>query len=72
MPLTPEQLQRLLDEPIDSWDVCNLLSGTVDFLEFSESNLAWQRRRELQRAQERVHVPVREAPFVTSFRQAKR
>lgn len=56
MPLTLEQLQRLLDEPIYSWDVSNLLSGTVDFLEFSEHNLAWQRRRELQRAQERANA----------------
>ncbi|MDT8843673.1 hypothetical protein [Paraburkholderia fungorum] len=56
MPLTSEQLQRLLDEPIYSWDVCNLLSGTVDFLAFSESNLVWQRRRELQRARERANA----------------
>ncbi|ALE55202.1 MULTISPECIES: hypothetical protein [Paraburkholderia] len=56
MPLTSEQLQHLLDEPIYSWDVCNLLSGTVDFLAFSESNLVWQRRRELQRARERANA----------------
>lgn len=50
MTLTPKELQRLIDEPIYSWDVCGLLSGIVDFLEFSENNLQWQRQREVRRA----------------------
>lgn len=52
MLLKPEALQKLLDEPIYSWDVSTLLSGIVDFLEFSERNLNWQRRREIQRARQ--------------------
>ncbi|MDA8351517.1 MAG: hypothetical protein M0038_22465 [Pseudomonadota bacterium] len=52
MPITPDELQRLLDEPIYSWDVSTLLSGIVDFLEFSEQNLTWQRRREIRRAEQ--------------------
>ncbi len=52
MPLTPNELQKLLEEPIYSWDVSTLLSGIVDFLEFSERNLNWQRRREIQRARQ--------------------
>ena len=50
MSLTPEQVYRLLHEPIYSWDVAARLSGIVDFLEFSERNLAWQRQREVRRA----------------------
>lgn len=50
MTLTPKELQRLIDEPIYSWDVCGLLSGIVDFLEFSENNLQSQRQREVRRA----------------------
>ncbi len=52
MPLKPDDLQRLLEEPIYSWDVSTLLSGIVDFLEFSERNLNWQRRREIERARQ--------------------
>ena len=52
MPLKPDDLQRLLEEPIYSWDVSTLLSGIVDFLEFSEQNLNWQRRRAIERARQ--------------------
>jgi len=48
---TPEELDRLLNQTIYSWDVSSLLSGVVDFLEFSEGNLSWQRRRDLRRAE---------------------
>lgn len=48
---TQEQLDRLLNEPMYSWDVSSLLGGIVDFLEFSEGNLSWQRRREVRRAE---------------------
>lgn len=51
MKLTPDQVRSLLDQPIYSWDVCSLLSGIVDYLEFSEQNLAWQRARDVRRAQ---------------------
>ncbi len=50
MHLTAEQVDRLLNSTIYSWDVSSLLSGIVDFLEFSESNVAWQREREVRRA----------------------
>ena len=52
MPLKSDDLQRLLEEPIYSWDVSTLLSGIVDFLDFSERNLDWQRRREIERARQ--------------------
>ena len=51
MKLTDEQLARLLDSTIYSWDVSSHLSGIVDFLDFSERNLAWQREREVRRAE---------------------
>ena len=50
--MTPEQIQRLLTEPLYSWDVSALLSGIVDYLAFSEQNLASQREQEVQRARE--------------------
>lgn len=50
MSLTPEQVRRHLEEPVYSWDVSSLLSGIVDYLEFSEQNLGSQRQREVQRA----------------------
>lgn len=56
MPLTPNELQRLLEELIYSWDVSTLLSGVVDFLEFSERNLDWQRRREIERARQEAEA----------------
>jgi hypothetical protein len=49
--LTDEQLARLLNSTIYSWDVSSRLSGIVDFLDFSERNLAWQREREVRRAE---------------------
>lgn len=52
MTLTPEQIGRLLNEPIYSWDVSGLLAGIVDFLDFSENNISWQREREVRRARE--------------------
>jgi hypothetical protein len=56
MPLTPDEPRRLLEEPIYSWDVSTLLSGVVDFLEFSERNLDWQRRREIERARQEAEA----------------
>lgn len=49
---TQEELDRLLNQTIYSWDVSSLLRGVADFLEFSEGNLYWQRRRELKKAEE--------------------
>ncbi len=51
MSLTPEQIDRFLQEPIYSWDILTLLSGIVGYLAFSEQNLAWQRQPEVRRAQ---------------------
>lgn len=48
--LTQADLDRLLNQPIYSWDTSTILSGVVDFLEFSEGNLSWQREREIQKA----------------------
>jgi hypothetical protein len=53
---TLDELQKLLDEPIYSLDAVSLLSGLVDFLMFSESNLAWQREREIYRARQEAEA----------------
>jgi hypothetical protein len=52
MALSQADLDRLLDQPIYSWDTSTMLSGVVDFLEFSESNLSWQREREIKKARD--------------------
>ena len=54
--MTPEDAERFLDLTIYSWDVTTLLHGIVDYLEFSERNLVWQRRREVVRATEEAKV----------------
>lgn len=50
MRFTPKQIETFINEPFYSWDVRTTLAGIVDFLEFSERNLAWQREREVRRA----------------------
>ena len=46
--LTQEKLDRLLSQPMYTWDISTMLSSVVDYLEFSEENLSWQKRRETQ------------------------
>lgn len=41
-------LQRFLDTPIEAFDFQFMIGDVKDFLEFSESNIDWQYRRELQ------------------------
>lgn len=41
-------LQKFLDTPIDALDFQFMIGDVKDFLEFSESNIDWQYRRELQ------------------------
>ena len=41
-------LDRLLNEPTYAWDFQYMIGDVEDFLDFSESNIAWQHRRELQ------------------------
>lgn len=50
--LTKEELDRLLSQPMYTWDISTMLSGVVDYLEFSEENLSWQKRREIKYAKE--------------------
>jgi len=69
--VTPEEIDRLLNEPIYSWDVSSLLSGIVDFLAFSERNLSWQRRREVRRAQQEaadLEIEPEDAYFLSQAR----
>lgn len=40
--------QKLLDTPIEAFDFQFMIGDVKDFLEFSESNIDWQYRRELQ------------------------
>ena len=46
--LTKEEIDRLLSQPIYTWDTSTMLNGVVDYLEFSEENLSWQRKREIK------------------------
>lgn len=48
--LTNEELEQLLSQPMYAWDICTMLSGVVDYLEFSEDNLSWQKKRDIERA----------------------
>lgn len=41
-------LQKFLDTPIEAFDFKFMIGDVKDFLEFSESNIDWQYRRELQ------------------------
>lgn len=41
-------LEKFLDTPIDAFDFQFMIGDVKDFLEFSESNIDWQYRRELQ------------------------
>lgn len=50
--LTQFDLDHFLSEPIYSWNAAVEFSGVIDFLEFAEGNLAWQRRRAVRKAQE--------------------
>ena len=46
--MTEFDLQKFLDTPIDAFDFQFMIGDVKDFLEFSESNIDWQYRRELQ------------------------
>ncbi|TAJ91799.1 MAG: hypothetical protein EPO31_13915 [Gammaproteobacteria bacterium] len=48
--LAEYDLERLLNQPIYSWDTATMLENIVDYLEFSEQNLSWQRKREIRSA----------------------
>jgi len=41
-------LQKFLDTPIEAFDFQFMIGDVKDFLEFSESNIDWQYRREMQ------------------------
>jgi hypothetical protein len=41
-------LQKLLNTPVEAFDFQFMIGDVKDFLEFSESNIEWQYRRELQ------------------------
>lgn len=43
-------VDRLMNQTFYSWDTATMLGDVIGFLEFSEANLAWQRRRERQKA----------------------
>ena len=46
--MTEFDLQKFLDTPIDAFDFQFMIGDVKDFLEFSENNIDWQYRRELQ------------------------
>ncbi|WP_313954094.1 hypothetical protein [Accumulibacter sp.] len=48
MSIADFDLQKFLDTPIEAFDFKFMIGDVKDFLEFSESNLDWQYRRELQ------------------------
>jgi hypothetical protein len=41
-------LERFMNEPIYAWDFQFMIGDLEDFLDFSESNIEWQYRRELR------------------------
>ncbi|MCE1181723.1 MAG: hypothetical protein LWW81_05370, partial [Rhodocyclales bacterium] len=41
-------IEKLLNTPIDAFDFQFMIGDVKEFLEFSESNIDWQHRRELQ------------------------
>ena len=48
---TTLDLDSLLDQTFYGLDTLSMLGDVEDFLEFSQSNIGWQKHRELQRAQ---------------------
>lgn len=44
-------IEKLLNQTFFSIDTSSLLLGIIDFLEFSEHNLSWQRQRDIRRAE---------------------
>ena len=48
MSIADFDLQKFLDTPIEAFDFQFMIGDVKDFLEFSESNIDWQYRRELQ------------------------
>ena len=49
-------LERLLNEPIYAFDFQSMIGDVEDFLDFSERNIEWQYRRELQHIGRRTEV----------------
>ena len=49
--ITQSDLNLLLDQTYYGWDTKTMLGDVIGFLEFSEANLTWQKRRELLRAE---------------------
>jgi hypothetical protein len=44
-------LDALLNQPLFGWDTLSLLGDVEDFLDFSEANIDWQRKREIRRVE---------------------
>lgn len=49
---TKLDLEALLDQTFFGLDALSMLGDVEDFIEFSESNIGWQKHRELRRAQQ--------------------
>ena len=45
-------LSALLDQTFFGLDTLSMLGDVEDFIEFSESNIGWQKHRELRRAEQ--------------------
>jgi hypothetical protein len=45
--------EKFLNEPLElySWQTTGMLDSVIDFLKWRETNLRWQRQREIQKAQ---------------------
>ena len=48
---TPLDIEAFLDRTLFSLDTLVMLRDVEDFIDFSEDNIAWQKRRELRRAE---------------------
>ena len=56
MSMADFDFQKFLDTPIEAFDFQFMIGDVKDFLEFSESNIDWQYRRELQAIAQRKDV----------------
>lgn len=46
----------LLNQPLFGWDTVSLLGDVEDFLDFSEANIEWQRKREMRRVEAEIEA----------------
>jgi len=69
--MTPEEFHRFLQQPLSIVEVSGLLSTVIDFMEYSENNLDWQRREAVRRAKieaEDLQIKNHDPRMLSDFR----